>query len=291
MSDVPHGPDEWGAGAHRLRFRGHRVAWHDSGGDGLPLLLIHGFPTASWDWHRVWTGLHARHRLLAPDLLGFGHSDKPRDFPYSIRLQADLCEDLLEASGADRFCILAHDYGDTVAQEMLARRIDGDGCQGLESVLFLNGGLFPEAHRPTRVQKLLAGPAGGAIAPFLGRRLGGRSIASVFSEAHRPTEPELDDLWSLVVRGGGRRVIPRLLGYIEERRLNRERWVGALEHSPVPIGLVNGIQDPVSGAHMADCWAQRLPDRPLVRLPGAGHWPQLEEPEAVVVQALAFFRG
>lgn len=285
-------PDAWRASARRIGFRGHGVAWHDSGGAGPPLLLIHGFPTASWDWHRVWPALAARHRLIAPDLLGFGHSDKPRRAPYSIRLQADLCEEVIHAAGVAQFGILAHDYGDTVAQELLARCIDCDGCATrIGGVMFLNGGLFPEAHSPRPVQRLLASPAGPLVAPLIGRRLGGRSIARVFSPTRQPTRSELDQLWSLVAAGGGRRVIPRILNYMEERRICRERWVGALAASPVPLLLVNGEVDPVSGRRSADRWAELMPRHALVRLPDTGHWPQLENPEAVVAQALAFFAG
>lgn len=287
----PSGPADWRRAARVLRFRGHDIAWHDSGGDGPPVLLLHGFPTASWDWHRVWPALARKHRLVAPDLIGFGHSAKPAEFPYSIRAQADLCEDLLDAAGVSRFSILAHDYGVTVAQELLARCLDADGCQGARSVLFLNGGLFPEVYRPRLVQRLLAGPFGDLFVPLLGRRLGGRSIAAVFSPTRQPSAAELDDLWSLIEHGGGRRLIPRLLRYMDERRANRKRWVGALERAPVPIMLVNGEADPVSGSHVADRWEALLPGRPVVRLPDTGHWPQLENPEAVIGQALSFLAG
>ena len=78
---------------------------------------------------------------------------------------------------------------------------------------------------------------------------------------------------------------------MDERAANRARWVGALERAPVPIMLVNGEADPVSGGHMADRWEALLAGRPVVRLPDTGHWPQLENPEAVIVQALSFLPG
>jgi pimeloyl-ACP methyl ester carboxylesterase len=113
----------------------------------------------------------------------------------------------------------------------------------------------------------------------------------VFSPSRQPSPTELDQLWGLVAGGGGRRVLPRILNYMEERRICRVRWVGALAASPVPLLLVNGDTDPVSGRRSADRWAELLPRHELVRLPDTGHWPQLESPEAVIVQALAFFTG
>src|SRR5690554_6242724 len=117
----------WREAGLTYSHREQAIFYRDSnprGGDPV-LLLIHGFPTASWDWHRVWPALTARFgRVLAADMIGFGFSAKPRRYPYSIFDQADLQEGLLRAAGVARAHILAHDYGDTVAQELLARHED-----------------------------------------------------------------------------------------------------------------------------------------------------------------------
>jgi len=126
-----------------------------------PLLLIHGYPTSSHDWHAVWDALAERHSLYTLDLLGFGGSEKPRRAPYTIAEQADLCQALLAQHGVGRVHVLAHDYGDTVAQELLARAREGKIA--LDSVMFLNGGLFPETHRARPIQKLLAKPLLGPL--------------------------------------------------------------------------------------------------------------------------------
>ena len=131
-----------------------------------PLLLIHGYPTASYDWVRVWPRLAARHSLYALDLLGFGRSEKPRDTDYPIELQADLCMALLDDRGVGNAHVLAHDYGDTVAQELLAR--EREGQLRIASMAFLNGGLFPETHRARPIQKLLANPL---LGPLLARAM------------------------------------------------------------------------------------------------------------------------
>ncbi len=132
-----------------------------------PLLLIHGYPTASYDWHKVWPGLAERYSLVTLDMLGFGMSAKPPNARYPIGLQADLCEALLQQHGIVQPHVLAHDYGDTVAQELLAR--EREGRLRLASVCFLNGGLFPETHRARPIQKLLANPL---LGPLLAARHG-----------------------------------------------------------------------------------------------------------------------
>jgi len=111
----------------------------------------------------------------------------------------------------------------------------------------------------------------------------------VFGPDTRPDPDEQEVLWQLMDAHQGRRVIPKLLGYIGERELNRERWVGALTASPVPLLFINGLLDPVSGAHMVDRWRELLPQSPVRTLPGIGHYPQLEDPESVLAACQPFF--
>jgi len=283
--------DQWKRSGHAAEFRGHRVMVYEAGSrDAEPLLLIHGLPTAAWDWHRVWPVLAERYRLIAPDLLGFGFSDKPPDFPYSFRAQADLCEAILEERGCRDFHVLAHDYGDTVGQELLARRIEqgGDG-EGLQSLSLLNGALFPEQYQPRPIQTWLAGPLGSLLVRFLTRERALDRLAEVFGPDTRPGPTERDDFWELIDANEGLRVLPRLFGYMREREENRARWVSALVDSPVPVLFIDGVLDPVSGARMTQRWRELLPTAPVVELANVGHYPHLEDPRAVLDACLPFF--
>jgi pimeloyl-ACP methyl ester carboxylesterase len=250
------------------------------------LLLIHGYPTASYDWYRVWPQLAERYSLYACDMLGFGMSAKPRDAAYTIAAQADICHALLEQCGVGAAHVLAHDYGDTVAQELLAR--EAEGRLRLQSVCFLNGGLFPETHRARLVQKLLAAPV---IGPLLARTMSrakfDATMRSIWGR-QPPSDSELGDLWALVEHDGGRQALARLINYMEQRRRNRARWVGALVGSSVPRRLVCGADDPVSGAHLAVRYRELVPDPDVVLLEGVGHYPQLEDPDRVLDAYFAF---
>jgi pimeloyl-ACP methyl ester carboxylesterase len=77
--------------------------------DRPALLLIHGYPTSSHDWHAVWDALSARYSLYALDLLGFGRSEKPRRSNYAMGEQADLCQALLQVHAIRSVHVLAHD--------------------------------------------------------------------------------------------------------------------------------------------------------------------------------------
>jgi pimeloyl-ACP methyl ester carboxylesterase len=277
--------DEWRRAGKTYSHRGHSIFYRDEG-QGDVLLLIHGFPTASWDWHRVWEALGARFRLVAPDMIGFGFSAKPKRYDYSIHDQATLHEDLLARLGIGRARILAHDYGDTVAQELLARFEDRREAAAtglaIESVCFLNGGLFPEAHRARLVQRLLATPLGPLLGRLSNERSFRRSFAAIFGPRTQPSDSELHDFWRLVAHEDGSSIMHLLIRYIEERRRFRERWVGALQRSAVPLRFINGPLDPVSGLHMAERYRELVPHPDVVLLDGVGHYPQIEDPEGVL---------
>jgi pimeloyl-ACP methyl ester carboxylesterase len=272
--------EAWRAAGSSFDFRGHRVFYRREG-SGPPLLLVHGYPTASWDWAKIWPGLTARFDVIAPDMLGFGFSAKPRGHGYSIAEQADLHLALLDWLGIGDVHALVHDYGVTVGQELLAR-----GGR-LQSIAFLNGGLFPETHRPRRIQRLLASPIGPWVARLSTERSFCRSFAAIFGPHTKPTPEELHAFWQLASRDDGMRALAGLIGYMAERVAHRERWVGALVDAKLPLIAINGVHDPVSGAHMIARLLELRPSTKVVRLE-VGHYPQVEAPDDVLAAYLAF---
>ena len=142
------GPAQWRERGELIELLGHRLFVIDESPDNKTpdpptILLLHGFPTSSWDWQPIWNSLAKDHRLIAVDMLGFGFSDKPNKYKYSIHGQADLIEALVKTKQLKQFHVLTHDYGDTVGQELLARQLEGSGAGEWQTCCFLNGGLFP----------------------------------------------------------------------------------------------------------------------------------------------------
>ncbi len=273
----------WQQAGSYLELNGQRIFYRDSGPSEKPaIVLIHGFPTSSWDWYKLWPLLEDHYRLIALDMLGFGFSDKPRNQQYSIHQQADLVEALITALELDRFHVLAHDYGDTVAQELLYRQNTGKGKGHWLSVCMLNGGLFPETHRARLVQKLLESPLGPYISRLFGKKQFERSFISVFGSASRPSQEELDTFWNIIRLQHGNQILHKLIHYMADRRQYRERWLLALRDSCVPVIIINGNADPVSGAHMVARYKELVrPSDTIVNLPEIGHYPQTEAPAAV----------
>ncbi|MBD8527680.1 alpha/beta fold hydrolase [Pseudomarimonas arenosa] len=282
--------NQWRVSGDHLQWRDQRV-FYRMGGRGPALLLIHGFPTSSWDWQPLWRDLARDHQLIAPDLLGFGASSKPYPHRYSIFEQADLCADLITRLRIDRAQVLAHDYGDTVAQELLARQQAGDLPFQIERMVFLNGGLFPECHRPLLLQKLLLSPLGPLLRHLIGRSALRRSMRRIFAKTSPPSEADIDAFWAQISEHEGQRCLPSLLGYIPERAAHRQRWVGAMQASICPLGFINGSNDPISGAHMLARWRELLPQHGAIALDGVGHYPQIEAPAQVLDAYRCLLRG
>jgi len=277
--------DQWLAGGSRRAVPLASGTWQiftRTDGTGDWCTLLHGFPTSCFDWHTIWDGLRARRRLLTFDFLGFGDSDKPPDHTYSIHEQADITEAIWRAHGVRRTALVVHDYGVSVGQELLARLAEGTLEVEIPVVVFLNGGLYPEMHRPQPAQLMLLDPEQG---PRLGDLITeegfGRGLSLTFAPAHQPSQAELHELWLSVARRDGHRIGHRLIQYIPDRKRHRDRWVHALEASAVPRHFIWGDLDPVSGAHMAARIAEGIPAADLLRLADVGHWPQLEAPEVV----------
>lgn len=285
---VPAWPayDAWLAGGERIALPrlGRTVFARVDGPAGAPpVTLLHGFPTSSHDWALVVPALAATHRVLTLDLLGFGDSDKPPGHRYSLFEQTDLVEEVREVLGVQGGSLVAHDYGVTVAQELLAR-----GAR-LDRVAFLNGGLYPELHRPTDVQQALLGPGGAELAAALTPELLATGLRTVLA---RPVpDAVLIDLAAAAARRDGLRQAHLLMGYVAERREHGQRWVAALEASALPLAFLWGQRDPVSGAHMLERVRERLPHAESLALDDVGHYPQIEAPKLVAPALARFLSG
>ncbi|MDC0602024.1 alpha/beta hydrolase [Aliiglaciecola sp.] len=264
----------------RIRVGNHELAYWQAG-EGDDLLLIHGFPSAAWDWHPIWENLCQQYRVTAVDLLGFGLSDKPHPHRYQVVEQADLVSEVLAKLGIEKLHVLAHDYGDSVAQAMLTLH-SGEGAKlQIESVCFLNGGIFPHLHRPLLTQTLLKGMFGPLIAKGMGPSSLKKSFTRIFGDATPPKENEIESLWQLLNTNQGKRVLPSLLTYIDERKAMGDVWTNTMKTCGIPLCFINGVQDPISGAHMADEFETLFTLQRLVRL-DCGHYPQLEMPDLVL---------
>ena len=205
--------------------------------------------------------------------------------------QADLLEELLQQRGITRYHVLAHDYGDTVAQELLARDNARAESHRILSTSLLNGGLFPETHRPRFIQKLLLSPLGPLAVRLVGPASLARNMRAIFGPGTPPSDHDLDAFWQLIRHNDGQRIFHLLIRYMTERRQHADRWREALRAARGPVQLINGSADPISGAHMVARYRELIRDENIVELPRIGHYPQIEDAGAVARHYLTFLQA
>jgi pimeloyl-ACP methyl ester carboxylesterase len=287
-SDVVITPATWLQSGRFYHHGQHDIFFKSAGSGPETILLIHGFPTASWDWLKLWPTLSKKYRVVALDLLGFGFSAKPQKHTYSFHEQADIIEGLLEDLDIASCHVLAHDYGDTVAQELIARQLEGQLKFQLTTVCLLNGGIFPEAHSRRTIQKLLLSPIGFIVSAMATKGTLRKNFHNIFGPDTPPTSAEIDGFWQLLTHNNGRRVIHKVSQYLKEREQYRARWAGALQRCPVPLRLINGNSDPISGRQMVARFEELVDQADTISLPTIGHYPQTEAPELVLQHFLAF---
>ncbi len=214
------------------------------------------------------------------DFLGFGLSDKPRPHRYSLFEQADLVEQVVASRTSGPVVLAAHDMGTSVATELLARDIEGVLPFDLQRAVLTNGSVILERASLRPIQKVLRGPFGGVAARLTNRRSFVRGFGRLFSPAHPLTADEAAAQWALLTHHGGNRIAHLLSAYLDERVRHAQRWHGAVRDWPKPLGFVWGLGDPVATTNVLDGLRQLRPAADVVELPGLGHYPQIEDPQA-----------
>ncbi len=279
--DLTRGVREWQSRGRAEPFRGHSIHVFERDGTDPLLLFLHGFPSSSYDWRHLLARDHD-HAALALDFLGFGLSAKPRDHLYSLLWQADLVEELVRRHAPGRAVfIVAHDMGTSVATELMARDLDGRADIPLAGALLFNGSIVLERASLTPAQRLLRSPLGGLFARLATERVFRQQFGAIFSTAHPLDPQEAADQWSLICHNGGRALGHRLIHYLGERRRYAGRWHGAVADWPGPLSFAWGLEDPVATTAVLDALLELRPAAPVERLPGIGHYPQLEDPAAI----------
>jgi len=254
-------------------------------------LVLHGFPSSSFDFHHVVDALGEHRRVLLFDMIGYGLSAKP-DRSYTIDLQADIAQAFVAEAGVSRLALLTHDLGDTVGGELLARQREGAWSVEVTRRVVTNGSIYIEmAHLSAGQQLLLSLPderlTEAAVVDGAGMQAGLTATFSARSEVERS---DLEAEWDLISHEGGHLLLPRTIRYIEERRRNQARYTGAIESHPSPLAIVWGTDDPIAVADMAIRLQRARPEAGLTWLEGVGHYPMLESPAAflrAVADALA----
>jgi pimeloyl-ACP methyl ester carboxylesterase len=252
-----------------------------------PLVLVHGFPTSSIDWFEVAEQLSDRYRVCAMDFPGFGFSDKPLGWGYSLERDAEVLEYYLaDVLALESMTMLAHDRGSSVA---MIHTTSGDSRVGLEHLFVTNGNIFLPLSNLTRAQRLILDPATGPalLAQATPEQLAVGMGKTMYTPPRGDDDPEIEALTAIFGHGEGLKVLHETIQYLAERARDEVSWLEALAASEVPTTFIWGIYDTVSPPRVVSyVWNEYMAKKPgrnlLYFIPDANHYLQNDQPEALV---------
>lgn len=258
-------------------------------GDATPILVLHGFPSSSFDYRLALPLLSEHRRVILHDHLGFGFSEKPAKYSYSLFEQADVALLVWRALGVTRGHVIAHDYGTSVATELVARHVRGLLPIDLASLTLTNGSVHIELARLQPGQILLRnkllGPTFARLTSYATFRL---QLRRILADPDRLPEDELRAMWEGIVANEGRERLAPISSYLDERVRFHGRWIGALERLDRPVHVLWGRKDPIAVVAIAEALAREIRGAKLTWLDALGHYPMIEDHETWSKAALSF---
>jgi pimeloyl-ACP methyl ester carboxylesterase len=254
----------------------------DEGSSNDTLVILHGYPTSSFDYLKVLPELSKHYRVVIHDHLGFGFSDKPDSYTYSLIDQADFALQLWHKMGLKEVTILAHDYGTSVAKEILARKNHNLIPIKIKRIYLCNSSMRLEHLHLRNMDKLLKDKKLGRYIARL-TSYGFRKIKNKLSRNNLNPEihPEYDikKVWNNLDSDRGKKEIHLLSNFINERYTFWHRWTEALKESEIPVKIVWEKSDPVAIKEIAIVLATENFNDNLEWLENARHYSIIDSPK------------
>jgi pimeloyl-ACP methyl ester carboxylesterase len=263
--------------SHEISLHGHVVTYRTAG-CGPVLLLLHGITNSSETWEPAADALADRFTIIAPDLLGHGHSATPRG-DYSLGAHASGVRDLLSALGYDRVTVVGHSLGGGVAMQFAYQF--PERCERL--VLVSSGGLGKEVHLVLRAAAI---PGADWVLPVLtsrGVRGLGNGIAAVLRHGRIAPSGDIGVLargFASLDTAGSRQAFLHTVRAVIDTRGQRVSANDRLHLAAVlPALIVWGEQDSIIPPAHGQAAHEAMPGSRLELFPGAGHMPHHHDPE------------
>ncbi|WP_438977636.1 alpha/beta fold hydrolase [Polaribacter sp.] len=244
------------------------------------LVILHGYPTSSYDYHKVLPQLAKKYRVILHDHLGFGFSEKPLDFSYSLIEQADIALQLWKQLSLKKVVLLAHDYGTSVCTEIIARHNKQQINLQIDKLILSNGSIHIEFSKLRTIQKLLKNKYTGKwVAKLTNYPIFKKNMRNVYFDKTKVTDEELKEMWLQLEYNNGRNVIHLLTNYINERYYFWHRWVGALKETSINTTIIWAENDPIAIPKIAELLHKEISENKIFWMKNCGHFLMLEQPK------------
>jgi haloalkane dehalogenase len=247
-------------------------------GQGEIILFIHGTPSWSFDYRHCTWELSKTHRCIAIDHIGFGLSDKPEHYDYSTINHSRTLEQFILDQGLKNFTLVMHDFGGPIGLNVAIKY-----PELVKKLVILNSWLWSSQDDPDfiKMKKILKSP----LLPFLYRYLN-FSPRFVLPNSFGDQKLKMNILKQYTKPFGNPGERNGALAYAKSL-LNDQDWFESLWNKKEvivqkPTLLIWGMKDPVIKPHHLEKFISGFTNTEIVRLSGCGHFPQEEEPNAVI---------
>ena len=283
--------------SHYVNLRHGRVHYFEAGA-GPVILFVHGTPTNSYEYRHLIAALSGTYRCIAPDHLGFGRSDRPREFGYTPEAHAEVLREFVDVLGLDHFTLVVHDFGGPIGLPLaLSEESGGPGgaipSRRVARVIILNSWAWPIDDDPQMARA--AAVAGGGLGRFL-YRYANASLRLIMPSAYgdkRKLTREIHRAYLDVFRDRDARVLVlhTLARSLLGSRAHYQWLLDRLDRlRQTPVLIVWGMKDSAFKPYQLERWQSLLPHAAVVKIDGAGHWPHEEEPARVIDAITAFLK-
>ena len=246
------------------------------------VVFVHGNPGSSRDWEDLIGRVGTFARALAFDLPGFGRADKPRDFRHTVPGYASFIEEALPSLGVERAHLVLHDLGGHWALEWAARH-----PERVASVVLIDAGVFLD-YRWHVFARIWQTPVLGEAFMAITSRPAFRFLTTRGQKRKLPRS-FLDRSYDAFDRDT-RRAVLEYYRSESDPEITARRHTKALREHDIPALVVWGGRDPYLGIDLARAQERAFPHARVVVLEDSGHWPFIDNPEAVAAQVLPFLR-
>ena len=276
--------NEWKSKGDFIQVNNNRLFVIDTNNDSnktqKSMVILHGYPTSSFDYYKIVPEISKHYRVIIHDHLGFGFSDKPKDVDYSLVKQADIALELWRQLDLKNIHLVAHDYGTSVATEIIARYNANELDIKIEKLILTNGSIHIELSQLRTIQKLLKHKfLGKYVAKLTNFPIFRKNMKNIYFDSSKVTDNELKEMWKSIDLNGGRKIIHKLTQYINERYTYWDRWIGALKETQIPTKIIWAKNDPIAVPAIAELLAKEIPNNTLYWLENTGHFLMLENPK------------
>jgi pimeloyl-ACP methyl ester carboxylesterase len=281
------GLQEWVDQGQFIEANGYKIFLVDKGKaktKGHGVFIVHGFPGSSWDWSGVVPQVAKRTRVVVPDMVGFGRSDKPQtgtfEDHYSLFKQADMYEAVAKQLGLTEVMLVIHDMGQSVGSELMKRQQEGTLPFHIRHAIVFDGSTLINLVNLLPMQiKALEAPD--TLGPDLDKDVIMKDLNDSFGKVRPASEETLSIMADQILYNEGDRVFNRQIRYMGQRKEQLQRWQAGIINFNGPVSMFWAEDDPVSVVKMAYAWKDMQPKIELHIWPGVAHWPMIDVPDRV----------